>query len=127
MGRPVHFEIHAGDPERAVAFYSTVFGWQANRWGEVPYWLLGTGEGQPGVDGALVVREGRAPGPDDPVNGATLFVSVDDVDATSAAVLASGGQQVTDKAAVPGIGWIAYYRDSEGNLLGALQEDPQAA
>lgn len=127
MGRPVHFEIHASDPERAVAFYSAVFGWAASRWGEVPYWLLDTGEGGVGMNGALTVREGRAPQPDDPVTGATLFVAVDDVDATSAAVVESGGAQVTEKSAVPGVGWIAYYRDTEGNLVGALQEDPSVA
>ncbi len=28
MGRPLHFEIHAGDVERAKAFYGGVFGWE---------------------------------------------------------------------------------------------------
>ena len=126
MGRPVHFEIHASDPERAVAFYSAVFGWTGSRWGEAPYWLIGTGEGAPGLDGAVMVREGRVPEPGDPVNGATLTVDVDDVDATSAAVVAAGGQQVRDKQAVPGIGWVAYYLDTEGNLVSVLQADSAA-
>ena len=42
MGRVVHFEIHADDPERAVAFYTGVFGWTVNRYGDMPYWLLTT-------------------------------------------------------------------------------------
>ena len=25
MARPVHFEIHADDPQRAIAFYTDVF------------------------------------------------------------------------------------------------------
>ena len=28
MPRPIHFEIHPADPERAQAFYRTLFGWQ---------------------------------------------------------------------------------------------------
>ena len=27
MARPVHFEIHAADLQRAVTFYTEVFGW----------------------------------------------------------------------------------------------------
>ena len=27
MPRPIHFEIHAGDPQRAISFYNQVFGW----------------------------------------------------------------------------------------------------
>ena len=28
MPRVVHFEIHADDPERAINFYKSVFGWE---------------------------------------------------------------------------------------------------
>jgi predicted enzyme related to lactoylglutathione lyase len=58
--RPVHFEIHATDPERAVAFYGRVFGWKFERWGEIPYWLITTGDTNPGIDGGLVPRQGAA-------------------------------------------------------------------
>ncbi len=27
MPRPIHFEIHAADPQRAIAFYAALFGW----------------------------------------------------------------------------------------------------
>jgi predicted enzyme related to lactoylglutathione lyase len=40
MRRPVHFEIHAEDPERAANFYSQLFGWEITKWdGPVDYWL----------------------------------------------------------------------------------------
>jgi predicted enzyme related to lactoylglutathione lyase len=32
MPRVVHFEIHAGDPERAVTFYQSLFGWTFQKW-----------------------------------------------------------------------------------------------
>jgi uncharacterized protein len=31
MPRVVHFEIHAADPDRLVAFYEAVFGWTLKR------------------------------------------------------------------------------------------------
>jgi predicted enzyme related to lactoylglutathione lyase len=41
MPRPIHFEIHAADPERAIAFYQALFGWEFSRWeGPRPYWII---------------------------------------------------------------------------------------
>ena len=45
MPRPVHFEIHATDPAVVQAFYESVFGWRFQQWGDVPYWLVSTGDG----------------------------------------------------------------------------------
>ena len=54
MNRVVHFDIQADDPKRAAAFYSTVFGWKFNQWGDIEYWLVTTGDdSQPGINGAL--------------------------------------------------------------------------
>src|ERR1044072_5846453 len=44
MPRPVHFEIHATDPQAAVTFYEQVFGWKIEQWGDQPYWLITTGD-----------------------------------------------------------------------------------
>ncbi len=45
MPRPVHFEISADDPERALHFYQAVFGWKSQKWdGPQDYWLISTGE-----------------------------------------------------------------------------------
>jgi len=44
MPRVVHFEIHAGDCERAVKFYKAVFGWEFQKWeGPAEYWMVMTG------------------------------------------------------------------------------------
>ena len=32
MSRVIHFEIPAGDPERAANFYRKVFGWKIEKW-----------------------------------------------------------------------------------------------
>jgi predicted enzyme related to lactoylglutathione lyase len=45
MNRPVHFEIPAEKPERAIQFYEKVFGWKFERWnGPMEYWNISTGD-----------------------------------------------------------------------------------
>ena len=58
MPRPIHFEIPAENPERAMQFYSSVFGWKFNKWaGPMDYWVISTGQpGEPGIDGGLMPR-----------------------------------------------------------------------
>jgi predicted enzyme related to lactoylglutathione lyase len=31
------------------------------------------------------------------------------------------------KMPIPGIGWLAYVKDTEGNLVGVMENDPSAA
>jgi predicted enzyme related to lactoylglutathione lyase len=45
MNRPVHFEIHATDPEAMAKFYSAVFGWNVRHMPEFNYWLFEAGAG----------------------------------------------------------------------------------
>ena len=44
----------------------------------------------------------------------------------SAAVPALGGTVALPKMAIPGIGWLGYFKDTEGNIFGAMQADPGA-
>jgi uncharacterized protein len=126
MPRPVHFEIHAGDPQAAVAFYEQAFGWKFERWGDQPYWLITTGDTNPGIDGGLVPRRGPAPAADAPVSSFVNTVDVVDLDATLAAIDAAGGTVALGKHAVPGVGWLAYVKDPDNNLFGVMQADDQA-
>ncbi|WP_370965582.1 VOC family protein [Amycolatopsis sp. cg9] len=125
MPRPVHFEIHAGDPERAVAFYTNVFGWKFERWGEAPYWVVSTGEGN-GIDGGLLPRQGPAPEESAPIHGFVNTIAVTDLDASLGAVTDAGGTLALPKNPVPGVGWLAYCKDTEGNVFGLLQPDENA-
>jgi uncharacterized protein len=121
MGRVVHFEIPAGDPNRAVDFYGKVFGWQFEKWsGPIEYWLISTGDsGAPGINGGLLASGG-------PVKSTTNTIQVDSVDATAAAVKSAGGKQHSPKAAIPGVGYFAYCEDTEGNVFGLMQNDTNA-
>ena len=129
MSRVVHFEIHAADPERAVAFYEQVFEWTITKWeGPVPYWLVKTGdEGERGIDGGLMIRQGPPPEEGQPVNAYVCTMDVPDVDAFLQRVSKAGGTIAVPKMPVPGIGWMAYVKDTEGNIFGMMQNDPSAA
>ena len=125
MNRVVHFEIHADDPKRAAAFYSTVFGWKFNQWGDIEYWLITTGDdSQPGINGGLSKRKPGQHG--DIIMAYVCTVEVKLLDDSVEAVKANGGQNVVPRMPVPGVGWLAYCKDTEGNVFGLMQNDTSA-
>ncbi|HVY18502.1 MAG TPA: VOC family protein [Bauldia sp.] len=130
MNRVVHFEIHAGDPKRVIAFYGSVFGWQFQPYGPPDfYWLITTGDkSQPGINGGLLKRMGKTPDINDPtpVIAYVCTVEVADFDKTAAAILTAGGTQALPKNAIPGVGWQAYFKDTDGNIFGIHQPDTSA-
>lgn len=127
MPRPIHFEIHAQDPARAQAFYKALFNWQFTQWGGQPYWLVGTGDkSAPGIDGGLMPRQGGAPVDLAAVNAFVCTVDVPDLDAYVARVPALGGTIALPKMPIPAVGWLAYAKDTEGNLFGMMQMDANA-
>jgi predicted enzyme related to lactoylglutathione lyase len=125
MNRPVHFEIHAQEPERAMAFYRTLLGWRFERWGEIPYWVVLTGDSAPGIDGGLLPRRGPPPVDGAAVNAWVCTVEVEDLDRTVAAAERAGGRLALPKMAIGEMGWVAYVKDTEGNLLGLMQNAPK--
>jgi uncharacterized protein len=124
MPRVIHFEIHADEPERAIRFYTSVFGWQFLKFPNAftDYWVVKTGEpDQPGIDGGLLKRDIHFEGV-----GTTAFVctiAVSDLDVYLMKVNTSGGQLARERVAVAGVGWLAYCKDTEGNLFGMMQAD----
>ena len=126
MPRPVHFEIHAADPQRAIAFYTKLFAWQFSKWGAEPYWLVKTGETGPGIDGGLLPRRGPPPDAMAPMSAFVCTVGVDDLDACTSQVTALGGQVVLPKMPIPTVAWLAYGKDTEGNVFGMMQADSNA-
>lgn len=126
MPRVVHFEIHASEPERAIRFYRELFGWQFNKWsGPMDYWLVVTGaREEPGIDGGLVRRQGDIDGK--AVIAYVCTVDVRSVDDTMAAARKLGATVALEKMPVPGVGWLAYLKDTEANIFGIMQNDPSA-
>ena len=120
MPRVAHFEIPADEPERAVKFYESVFGWTIEKWeGPADYWLVKTGEApEVGINGGIEPRSG-----DDVTRN---IVDVADLDEYVGKVEAAGGKVVKPKTPLPGVGWYAYCADTEGNVFGMMQEDAEA-
>lgn len=123
MARVVHFEISADDPDRCQKFYQNVFGWKSQKWeGPQDYWMIMTGEEkEPGIDGGLAKRE-DAPFPQ-PV---TNTIDVPSVDDAINKVEANGGEILVPKSPVPGVGWLSYFKDTEGNIFGMMEADESA-
>ncbi|WP_053365130.1 VOC family protein [Bacillus sp. FJAT-27245] len=130
MGRLIHFEIHVDDMERAKSFYGEVFGWTFQDWSEyagMPYFGAVTGnEEEPGINGALMKRQGARPEPNQAMNGYACTMGVEDYDSTAAKILELGGQVAVPKHPLPGMAWQGYYLDTEGNVFGIHQPDVNA-
>lgn len=122
MGRVVHFEIHCADLDRAERFYTGVFGWQISRWDGAPidYRLIATGQDdQRGINGALTQREGEVDG--QAVIAYVNTIEVDNLAQTQQRIAEGGGEMVREPAEIPNVGTVAYFKDTEGNIFGALQ------
>ena len=123
-----HFAIHADDLERARKFYSGVFGWTFQGFGGGPmteFCRITDAAGNFLAPlGAMQLRKFN-PAPQ-PVIGFECSIAVDDVDAVARAVEANGGKIVMPKAAIPGVGWIVKFLDTEGNLACAVRYDAAA-
>lgn len=127
MSRVIHFEIHATEPQRLIAFYEQLLGWKFSVWGDFPYWLVDTGPQEaPGINGGLVQRQGPPAPAGQGVNAFVCTVDVADVEAASARAVELGGSVAVPRMAIPGVGWLAYVKDPDGNLLGMMQSAPDA-
>lgn len=119
MPRVLHFEIVTGDTVKVRSFYEKVFDWKFNQWGGQEYWLIETGDKDtPGINGGFVKSKGE------PVVVNTI--DVPDLDEYIKRVQDNGGKLEVPKMAVPGVGWLCYFKDVEGNLFGMMQADPNA-
>lgn len=121
MPRVVHFEIDAKKPDRAIKFYEKVFSWKIKKWeGPVEYYLITTGkESEPGIDGGLSRRT-------ESESSTVNTIDVPSVDEFIKKVEASGGTIIRPKMAVPGVGYMAYFKDPEGNTFGMMENDESA-
>ncbi len=112
----VHFEIGCQSLEKTRAFYGNVFGWEymsgmpnmamvSNLGGHVEKKTDGIG----GHISAL----GHPPH-----QYVLFYILVDDIEATLADIESQGGSTLIPKQEVPQMGWFAWFKDPEGNVLG---------
>ena len=121
----IHFEIHATDPDSLAKFYGEVFGWGARHIPELDYWLIATGDGA-GIGGGMVRRRGPRADDGQGVNAFVCSIAVASARASLAKALAAGAVTALPLQAIPGVGYQAYIKDPDGNIVGLHQADPSA-
>jgi uncharacterized protein len=120
--RVVHFEVPFDDADRARGFYRDVFDWQIQPVPEMNYNMVSTGplsdQGMPSepgyIGGGMMQRQ-------DPVTTPVITLQVDDIDAAVVLIEKQGGSAVGAKMPVGDMGFAAYFKDTEGNLMGLWQ------
>ncbi|QCQ91883.1 VOC family protein [Rhodococcus sp. SGAir0479] len=119
-GRVVHFEVPFDDGDRARDFYRQAFGWSATEMPELEYTGVSTGPvtdsgmpAEPGyIGGGMFQRSAESP------TGPVITVDVPDIDAALEKIESLGGATVSAKQSVGEMGFAAYFRDPEGNVMG---------
>jgi len=76
-------------------------------------------EKEPGIDGGLSKRTEAEP-------STVNTIDVPSVDKYVKKIVESGGKIIRPKMAVPGVGWMAYFKDPEGNTWGIMESDESA-
>ena len=118
--RVVHFEIPCDNPEKEMNFFKEVFGWTFNKFGDESYWLAITGdEKSPGINGGIMKKK-------DPRQPVANSIDVSNIDESITKVETAGGNIIVPKMAIPGVGWLAYFKDPDGNIHGMHQQDSSA-
>jgi predicted enzyme related to lactoylglutathione lyase len=122
LDKVVHFEIPVDNVERAQKFYKNAFDWAINPVPELKYTLVNTVEvdqmNMPKETGAInggIMQRG------DTIKCPVLTISVQDIDKAIKKIEALGGKIVQGKMEVPNMGVTAYFKDTEGNVLGLWQ------
>ena len=126
----VHFEIPADNVDRAKNFYEKIFGWHIDKYkmeGGDDYWIVRTTE---------IDEKTKMPTTPGAINGGMMkrknsgqpfmnYISVDSIDNMLKTIESHGGVICLPKQEIGmGMGWIAAFQDTEGNLMG-LHEAPK--
>jgi predicted enzyme related to lactoylglutathione lyase len=112
-----HIEFQADDPERAMAFYTAVAGWEFSAMEGMPdYWVFSSGNGYGGAVGKRGVSTGKV---------VRDYIEVASIEEALAAAERTGGTVTEARTEIPGFGWFAVVEDPEGSEVGLFQ--PSAA
>ena len=131
MDKVQHFEIPADDMNRAKKFYSDSFGWKMTDFPspDMEYAGVYTTE----IDDKHMPKEAGAinggmfkRGMGLPAQTPTIAVTVENLDATIAKVKAAGGSVIMEKKPIGDMGFYAYIKDTEDNVIGVWQTEKKA-
>lgn len=123
MGKVVHFEIPADDVARASSFYNKVFGWKVNPVPNMDYTIFHTGPTD--EKNRMLLEKGFINGGmmkrNDTVKSPVVTIDVDNIEESLKTVVANGGKLLLGKQDVGDMGYSAYVKDTEGNVIGLWQ------
>jgi predicted enzyme related to lactoylglutathione lyase len=118
----VHFEIPADDVGRAQNFYKRALGWRISDPWKMNYFFVETRKkGEEGINGGLMQRK-------NPGQPFMNYIAVKSIEASLRKVVVAGGTICMPKTEIgSGMGWIAAFQDTEGNLMGFHQPPAKPA
>ena len=112
----VHFEIGGADGAALQRFYAESFGWEVNADNPMQYGLVEAQE--TGIGGGITAAENPA---------VTVYIEVDDLQATLDRVTELGGRTVQEIMTIPGMVTMALFADPEGNVVGLVHSETPPA
>lgn len=120
-----HFAINADDLDRARKFYAQAFGWRFEAWGPPGFFMIDAGNGADqrplgSLQGRRELVEGQR------MTGFECTIAVPDIAAAEARIRAAGGRIILPRTVIPTVGELFFFRDTEGNVAGAMQYDADA-
>jgi len=127
MDKVQHFEVPADDVKRASKFYKEVFGWEIMPVPDMEYTVVHTAKTD--KDGMILDSEKTMGGVingglmerDSEIKHPVVTITVEDIDKKMEMIKKHGGKMIKDKMDIPDMGWAAYFKDSEGNVMGLFE------
>lgn len=127
-GRVVHFEIPFDNGERARGFYRDVFGWNVERMPGLDYTMVSSGPAaetgmpaEPGFINGGMLERGLSP-----ATGPVIVIDVDNIDDALTNIEKLGGSPLVGRTPVGDMGFSAYFKDPEGNVMGLWETAARA-
>lgn len=125
MDKVVHFELPFDNADRAKKFYKEAFGWQMQDLPEMKYILISTVQTdekqmpkEPGAINGGMFRRGET---EDTPDHISIAIDVKNIDDAIKQIKNAGGLIIKEKMQVGDMGQIAYFKDTEGNILSVWQ------
>ena len=123
MDKVMHFEIPVDDKNRAKDFYESVFSWKTKEMSEMHYVFLTTGPTDKKgmatengfINGGMMRRMGQ-------LKSVMITIKVDSIEKTVKKVKEGGGKVVKEKMKVGDMGFVAYLKDTEGNVISVWED-----
>jgi predicted enzyme related to lactoylglutathione lyase len=123
MDKVVHFEIPVDDAARAKEFYRSIFDWQLDDMD------MGGGNIYTTVTTTPIDEQSRIPTDPGAINGGlmqrspdtpapVITIGVTAIDDALKKIEADGGSVVQPRTEIPDMGAFAYFKDTEGNVVG---------